>query len=81
MVEKKEPKPKRIVIKSKWVQGNQLVLNLRLNYTGGETKDVQSSCGLGMMKNKEQFKAFLEEVWESQKPRKVDLSNIPESFE
>jgi hypothetical protein len=71
----------RIEIKSKWVQGNQLVLNLRLNYEKGVSKDVQSSCPLSMVQNKEQFKAFLEEVWESQKPRVLDLSEIPESIE
>lgn len=74
-------KKKRVEIKSKWVQGNQIVLNVRLNYEGGVTKDVQSSCALDMMKNADQFKAFLEEVWESQKPKTVDLSAVPEGIE
>jgi hypothetical protein len=74
-------KKKRIEIKSKWVQGNQIVLNVRLNYDNNVTKDVQSSCPLDMVKNQEQFKAFLEEVWESQKPKTVDLTNVPDSVE
>lgn len=69
---KKEP---RIKIKSKWTQGNQLVLNVRLTY-GTKTRDVQSSCGLEMVDNPDQFKAFLEEVWEVNKPRTVDLSKV-----
>ena len=73
-------KKKRIEIKSKWIQGNQIVLNVRLNYKDA-TKDVQSSCPIEMLKNKEQFKAFLEEVWESQKPKTVDLSEVPEGIE
>jgi len=74
-------KIKRIVIKSKYVQGSQIVMNIRLNYEGNITKDVQSSCNLSMLDNKEQFKAFLEEVWESQKPKTVDLSGVPEGIE
>jgi len=74
-------KKKRIEIKSRWVQGSQIVMNIRLNYEGNVTKDVQSSCNLEMLKNKEQFKAFLEEVWESQRPKTVDLSEVPEGIE
>jgi hypothetical protein len=34
-----------------------------------------------MTKNPAQFKAFLEEVWESQKPKTVDLSQVPDDVE
>jgi len=70
----------RIKIKSKWVQGNQIVLNIRLTY-GKKTRDVQSSAPLEMLENEEQFKAFLEEVWEINSPKTVDLSKVPSEIQ
>lgn len=58
----------RIKIKNKWVQGTQIVMNVELNYDGTITK-IQCSCGINMIKNKEQFKAFLEEVYETNAPK------------
>lgn len=70
----------RIKIKNKWTQGNQLILNVKLNYPSGKTKDVQCSCGVEMVDNPEQFKAFLEEVYEVNSPKTVDLSSIPDEI-
>ena len=70
----------RIKILHKWVQGNQLVLRTLLRY-GNETKRVTMSCSLELAKNKEQFRAFLEEAYEANMPREVDLSDLPEEIE
>ena len=70
----------RIKILHKWVQGNQLVLRTLLRY-GNETKRVTMSCPLEMARNKAQFRAFLEEAYEANRPQQIDLSDIPEEIE
>ena len=70
----------RVRIKHKWVQGSQVILRCLMTY-GKETKDITMSMPISIIKNKEQFKAMLEEGWEANKPRtEVDLSSIPDSI-
>jgi len=73
-------KKPRLKIKQKWVQGGQLVINVHLVYNAVEL-DRQASCPLEMVSNPEQFKAFLEEVYEANKPKVVDLTTISEVLE
>jgi len=70
----------RIKVLRKWTQGNQVVLVVECNYKT-TTKRIQASFPLTMIDSIEQIKAFLEEVYEANKPRKVDLSIIPEVIE
>ena len=74
---KKEP---RIRIKSKWVQGSQIVLNTILRY-GEKTKKVTMTFPVEVLENKAQFRAMLEDAYEQNSPREVDLSEIPEEVE
>jgi len=75
---KKKP---RIRVKRRWTQGGQIVLNTELNY-GNEVKNVTMSFPLEVIKNKEQFKAMLEDAYEQNRTRKdVDLRSVPTEIE
>ena len=74
-------KKPRIKVKSKWVQGNQIVLNTHLVYPN-EEKDVQMSFPVEVLKNRAQFNAMLEEAYEQNRTRTdADLSNVPDEIE
>lgn len=72
---------KRIQIKHKWIQGDQIVLRTLLSY-GEETRDVTMTFPVEVLKNPDQFRSMLEEAYEQNRPRKnVDLSGVPEFIE
>jgi len=70
----------KVQILHKWIQGNQVILTVLCNYDKSNKK-VQCSCPIEMTRNKEQFEAFLREVYEANKPKKVSLKHIPKEVD
>jgi hypothetical protein len=77
MSEKKNP---RIKIKAKWLQGSVVVLKTVLNYDGVE-REVTMSFPVEVTQNKEQFKSMLEDAYEQNRPKSVDLSSMIDTVE